>query len=185
MTNSEFPSFLLPIVPETHPRSWIVINNLIAVSGCVLLAEFWYAKDHGTPAEERPFAEGCYLIWEFAICLLWVMESGLSAFYQHASLRKSLRWYTQLELGIAVYFAITTALMLGRWNLTAYDASEIWYIVMDASFYIYLAMRSCLCRGDAEREETQDESPLDGDEGSSSYKRMNTQKNDAPPVPLV
>lgn len=171
---NRYPSFLIPIVPETNPRPWIILNNIIAISGCLLLVEYWYAKDYGTTTEERPFATGFYLVWEFVICLVWLVESGLSASYQHLTLpEQSLQWYTKLELLIAVYFTITTAWMLYQWNLTEYDANEIWSIVLDVSFYIYLAIRSCLYPGNAKQErQNQDDSTSDNVDDSRSYHRL-------------
>mmetsp|Transcript_11015 Transcript_11015/g.17042 ORF Transcript_11015/g.17042 Transcript_11015/m.17042 type:complete len:188 (-) Transcript_11015:151-714(-) len=171
-------SFLLHAVPETNPKPWIFVNNTIAISGCFLLVDYWYAMDYGTSTEERPFATGFYIVWEFVICLLWVAESSLSACYQHLSLQQSLQWYTKLELLVAVYFTITTTWMLYQWNINSYDANEIWSIVLDVSFYIYLAIRSCLYQGNTDQEGNQGESTLDDEGGDGLYERMEISNND-------
>ena len=178
---NRFPSFLLPIVPERYPKAWIILNNIIAISGCLLLAEYWYANDFGTSTEERPFAIAFYLIWEFVICVVWVLESGLSASYQHVSLQQqSLQWYTKLELWIALFFTVMTAWMLCQWNLTEYHANDFWWIALDVSFYIYLAIRSCLYPGNTEQEQgNQDKSTLDDEDGSRSYQRLEMPNNNS------
>jgi len=178
--NNEFP--LLRFVPEIHPKPWIILNNIIAISGCLLIAEYWYAKDHDTPTE-RPFATGYYLVWEFGICLFWVIESGLSASYQHVKLEQSLKWYTKLELVIAVYFTITTAWMLVQWNLTEYNANEIWWIALDVSFYVYLAIRTYLYRDNNSEGDQDNESTPDDEDGT--YQRMELPNADAPSGALV
>lgn len=138
-----FQTWMITLVPEVSPFPWTIINNVFAVSGCLLIADLWYTNsDYGDPEEERPFATAFFLSWEFSICAFWMLETGLSASYQHSYLRQPLKWYTKLEMVIAVYFVGTTFRMLWQWDLLQYDEDRIWEIPVDTSFYVYLALRN-------------------------------------------
>jgi len=138
-----FPCVLLPLVPEVSPLTWIVINNTLALTGCVLIIEMLYAKGE---QDERPFATAFSLIWEFGSCFFWTIETSLSACYQHYHLQtEDLAWYTKLEIVIAVYFMLTTLWGLLGWDVMGQDVDneKIWELLFDTSFYVYLAVRSC------------------------------------------
>eukprot|EP00548_Thalassiothrix_antarctica_P008085 CAMPEP_0194151654 /NCGR_PEP_ID=MMETSP0152-20130528/49171_1 /TAXON_ID=1049557 /ORGANISM="Thalassiothrix antarctica, Strain L6-D1" /LENGTH=233 /DNA_ID=CAMNT_0038855641 /DNA_START=75 /DNA_END=776 /DNA_ORIENTATION=+ len=170
ITPSRFPPFLLPTVPEESPFVWIIINNLLALSGCLLIIEVWYANKYGTTLVERPFAQAFFLIWEFSMCFIWIIESGLSATYQYYHLQAPLKWYNWLELTIAAFFVISTGRMLWEWNFLNYDAAMIWDIALDTSFYMYLVVRNCNRTNEEATISANNSKPETNGEGS--YNRM-------------
>mmetsp|Transcript_3481 Transcript_3481/g.7260 ORF Transcript_3481/g.7260 Transcript_3481/m.7260 type:complete len:225 (+) Transcript_3481:18-692(+) len=144
--DSQFPSQLLPLVPEQSPIVWQVINNTLALSGCLLIVDCLYANkyDSTNNLEEKPFAQAYFLIWEFATCFFWTLETGLSIAYQYYALHEHhLPWYSKAELAIAAYFMATTFAMLCQWDLMKYEPSSVWEISLDTSFYVYMSIRSC------------------------------------------
>ncbi|CAB9512544.1 expressed unknown protein [Seminavis robusta] len=179
---SSFPPLLLPLVPEKSPVAWTVVNNSLAISGCVLIVDMVYAKGQ---LDERPFATAFYLIWEFLTCFFWTLETSLSATYQYYYLEtQQLAWYTKLEIVIAAYFTGTTFWMLYQWNVMnqPIENDKVGEIILDTSFYIYLAARSCT-RATSAEEEQQQQQQTDGspDCESASYLIMsNGNHNDNP-----
>ena len=138
-----FPKWLIPYVPEESHRVWTIINNIFAITGCFLVLDLILAQGD---VSERPFASGFYVLFNFSTCLVWVVESGLSFTYQHFHLVQRTAWYTKLELIIAVYFAVTTFVALWTWKVDngkmAQQATSLWEVALDTSFYIYLSIRS-------------------------------------------
>ena len=116
------------------------------------------------------------LIWEFLTCFFWTLETSLSASYQYYHLQTAhLAWYTKLEIIIAMYFTGTTFWMLYQWNVmnVPIKNEELGEIILDTSFYVYLAARSCT-RAAAAEEETQQQATDDcsPELGKSSYQIM-------------
>jgi hypothetical protein len=143
LSSPSFPPSLLFLVPEKSPIAWTAVNNTLAISGCILIMEMVLAK--GDPYA-RPFATAFYLIWEFAICFFWTLETTLSSTYQIYHLQEpNLPWYTKLEIIIAAYFMVTTFWMLKQWDIMDQPIldEDIGELVLDASFYLYLAVRRC------------------------------------------
>jgi hypothetical protein len=161
---SVFPSSLLSFVPETNPRHWVWINNSLAISGCILVLDLTYAR---VELSERPFANGFYLLWEFSTCFFWTIESSLSATYQRYHLHVPLKWSTKFEIAIAGYFLASTAWIILEWNINKDKGQEgIWEIALDASFYVYLAIKGCRRTESAATPESVEDIP--------SYQMMNS-----------
>jgi len=139
---SIFPPALLPFVPEVNPRPWNFINIFFVLYGCASIAEVWYARNHNI-TEERPFAVALYLIFEFSVCFFWVAEAALSSGYQYFYLMNTeLKWYTKLELVIAVYFFFSTTVGLFQWDLGQYSMDKILDLALDTVFYLYIVLRN-------------------------------------------
>lgn len=139
-----FPSFLLFLVPERCPMAWSVINNSLAISGCILIVGMITTQHHRF---ERPYATAFHMIWEFAACFFWTLETSLSATYRRYYLHQpKLAWYIKLEIFIAAYFMAATFWVLLKWRIKHKPISDetIWVTILDTSFYIYLAVRQCL-----------------------------------------
>jgi hypothetical protein len=143
LSSPSFPSTLLFLVPEKSPITWTALNNTLAISGCILIIEMVLAKGD---SYARPFATAFYLIWEFAICFFWTLETTLSSAYQIYHLHEpNLPWYTKLEIIIAAYFMVTTFWMLKQWDIMDQPIldEDIGELVLDTTFYVYLAARRC------------------------------------------
>lgn len=137
LSSSSFPSALLFLVPEENPIAWTAANNTLTISGCILILDMVLAK--GDPCEFS-------LIWEFATCSSWFLETTLSATYQIYHLKEpNLRWYTKLEVIVAAYFTATTFWMLKQWDVMNQPIldQDIGEVVLDWSFYLYLTVRRC------------------------------------------
>ena len=141
-----FPALLLFLVPERNRIPWMILNDVLAITGCLLVWDMLVAQDDRS---ERPFARAMDLIWEFATCFFWTMETILSAAHQRYQLHETLSWHTQLEIIIAAYFLVTTLWTLLQWHVTKrkIKGEEIWELALDTSFYVYLALRQFYQRG--------------------------------------
>lgn len=161
--SSKFPPSLIVWVPEVSPKLWVFINTTLALSGCVLILEMVYARQMYS---ERTFANGFQKFWEFATCLFWTLETSLSTAYQkyhlqhvnrdeHCRSSSSIRWYTKLEIVIALYFFTTTLYALLQWRvIDPIGTGMIWETSIDTSFYVYLSIRNCFRSNSTEEEDS-------------------------------
>lgn len=150
-----FPLWLISWVPAESPKRWLCINVFCLMYSFTLLAVVVFGRD-GEPIEMM-LAKQIYLIYDWILCTIWVVETGLTVWWHYSAPTHIVAasngdegeqsstywsiWYT-CELLIAVYFFCSSIYFLGRsWDdIAGREAASDMLIDIGINIVAYLWM---------------------------------------------
>lgn len=128
---------MLPwIVDDGHLNSRLLLDLICTgVSVVILITTYDAANKRGVQ-----FALGCYLIYNFATCIIWCAEVGLPVL---AHGRNALsEFLPKLELGASIYFLVDAAVTFAKWKLNKdYEDDMDFTVAANCLLYAYLSLR--------------------------------------------
>mmetsp|Transcript_9938 Transcript_9938/g.12520 ORF Transcript_9938/g.12520 Transcript_9938/m.12520 type:complete len:176 (-) Transcript_9938:118-645(-) len=143
-------------VPSQSPETWIVINTVCFIYS--LLLSFYIVQALGDLGE-RPSAQASYIIWNFGTTLVWCFEAGIESWWNYRMIvvqrqndSQKISWWRAatssgnianlIELLVAVYFSIGSAVLLWKWAITGENLNErLLDVVTNLVFYFYAMVR--------------------------------------------